>query len=111
MLPMEDDDEVHEQSAGNTFQMALTKWRDIDLSTLQSQLDKQGTEIIEAQKDFLVERKELSTKTKLFRKLPDDEKLLQVMSLLKGINRIPGLIHSLSVLMWGVDLCSLSRND
>ena len=68
----------------NAFQTALSKWRDIDLSALQSQLDKQGMEIIESQKDFLVERKELSTKTKMFRKLPDDEKLLQVTSLLKG---------------------------
>lgn len=75
-----DDSEPNESA----FQTALSKWRDIDLSTLQSQLEKQGMEIIESQKDFLVERKELSTKTKLFRKLPDDEKLLQVMSLLKG---------------------------
>lgn len=75
-----DDDDI-EVSA---FQLALQKWRDIDLASIQPQLDKQGLEIIESQKDFLVERKELSTKTKLFRKLPDDEKLLQVMSLLKG---------------------------
>jgi homeobox protein cut-like len=68
----------------NAFQNAISKWRDIDLTTLQSQLDKQAMEIVESQKDFLVERKELSTKTKLFRKLPDDEKLVQVMSLLKG---------------------------
>jgi homeobox protein cut-like len=74
------DDEPNETS----FQIAISKWRDIDLSSLQSQLEKQGMEIIESQKDFLVERKELSTKTKLFRKLPDDEKLLQMMSLLKG---------------------------
>ena|SRR5579862_5490403 len=82
MLPLEDDDLV--DASENAFQKALSKWRDIDLSTLQTQLDKQGVEIIESQKDFLVERKELSTKTKLFRKLPDDEKLVQVMSLLKG---------------------------
>ena len=76
---------VEEDDFGESaFQIALSKWRDIDLSKLQSQLDKQGMEIIESQKDFLVERKELSTKTKLFRKLPDDEKLVQVMSLLKG---------------------------
>jgi len=82
MLPLEDDDVPPEDE--NTFQKVLSKWRDIDLTTLQSQLDKQGMEIIESQKDFLIERKELSTKTKLFRKLPDDEKLVQVMSLLKG---------------------------
>jgi len=82
MIPLDEEDlaDVSE----NAFQKALSKWRDIDLSTLQTQLDKQGMEIIESQKDFLVERKELSTKTKLFRKLPDDEKLVQVMSLLKG---------------------------
>ena len=86
MIPIEDEDvDIAEE---NAFQKALSKWRDIDLSTLQSQLDKQGMEIIESQKDFLVERKELSTKTKLFRKLPDDEKLVQVMSLLKGSSSI-----------------------
>jgi homeobox protein cut-like len=82
MLPLEDDDV--ETAAESAFQLALSKWRDIDLSTLHTNLDKQAAEIIESQKDFLVERKELSTKTKHFRKLPDDEKLLQVMSLLKG---------------------------
>lgn len=76
-----EDDRLETESA---FQRALSKWRDIDLSSLQAQLDKQGMEIIESQKDFLMERKELSTKTKLFRKLPEDEKLVQVMSLLKG---------------------------
>jgi hypothetical protein len=85
MLPSSTMDSIEDDdSAENSFQRALSKWRDIDLSKLQSELDKQGMEIIESQKDFLVERKELSTKTKLFRKLPDDEKLVQVMSLLKG---------------------------
>jgi homeobox protein cut-like len=79
MLPVEE-----EIGSESDFQKALSKWRDVDLTTLQSQLDKQGMEIIASQKDFLVERKELSTKTKFFRKLPDDEKLAQVMSLLKG---------------------------
>jgi homeobox protein cut-like len=51
-------------------------------------------EIIESQKDFLVERKELSTKTKMFRKLPDDEKLVQVMSLLKGCSLIGAAVNS-----------------
>ena len=85
MLPaLDDEDEPSSPSEESAFQKALSKWRDIDLSKLQTQLDKQGMEIVESQKDFLVERKELSTKTKLFRKLPDDEKLVQVMSLLKG---------------------------
>lgn len=86
---MDDEDPSEIESTENAFQIALSKWRDIDLTTLQSQLDKQGMEIIESQKDFLVERKELSTKTKLFRKLPDDEKLVQVMSLLKGLTPPP----------------------
>jgi homeobox protein cut-like len=89
MIPMDDEDPSEIESTENAFQIALSKWRDIDLTTLQSQLDKQGMEIIESQKDFLVERKELSTKTKLFRKLPDDEKLVQVMSLLKGLTTHP----------------------
>jgi homeobox protein cut-like len=83
-----DDDDLDPVETENAFQKALSKWRDIDLSTLQPQLDKQGMEILESQKDFLVERKELSTKTKLFRKLPDDEKLVQVMSLLKSRPRL-----------------------
>jgi homeobox protein cut-like len=84
MIPAEEEI-TSESAAESAFQKALSKWRDIDLTTLQTQLDKQGMEIIASQKDFLVERKELSTKTKFFRKLPDDEKLAQVMSLLKGI--------------------------
>ena len=88
MASVDEDDGAGE----NAFQKALSKWREIDLSTLQSQLDKQGMEIIESQKDFLVERKELSTKTKLFRKLPDDEKLLQVMSLLKGFRPLKVIV-------------------
>src|SRR5437762_1358094 len=91
-----------EGSTESSFQIALSKWRDIDLSTLQSHLDKQGMEIIESQKDFLVERKELSTKTKLFRKLPDDEKLVQVMSLLKGAH--PSTNSKLT-------MASIPRND
>jgi homeobox protein cut-like len=83
MIPAEEEI-ASESAAESAFQKALSKWRDIDLTTLQTQLDKQGMEIIASQKDFLVERKELSTKTKFFRKLPDDEKLAQVMSLLKG---------------------------
>jgi|SRR5277367_1728904 len=101
MLPLEDDD-VPESAAESAFQQALSKWRDIDLPTLQTNLDKQAVEIIESQKDFLVERKELSTKTKHFRKLPDDEKLVQVMSLLKGC---------FITVRARADLCSLSRND
>lgn len=91
MLPMDDDDDGLDRAgdADNVFLTALSKWRDIDFAALQTQLDKQSSDIIEAQKDFLVERKELSTKTKMFRKLPDDEKLLQVMSLLKGTPTIP----------------------
>ena len=92
MTPLDEEDlaDVSE----NAFQQALSKWRDIDLSTLQTQLDKQGMEIIESQKDFLVERKELSTKTKMFRKLPDDEKLVQVMSLLKGCSLVGRAVNS-----------------
>src|SRR5271156_3094235 len=101
MLPLDEDD-VLEKAAESAFQQALSKWRDIDLTTLHSNLDKQAAEIIESQKDFLVERKELSTKTKHFRKLPDDEKLVQVMSLLKGC---------FITVRARAELCSLSGND
>ncbi|BFZ61164.1 hypothetical protein YB2330_002223 [Saitoella coloradoensis] len=66
-----------------TFNAALSIWRDIALSSLQKTLDEQGLEIIDAQKESVASRKEIATKTKEFRKLPDDEKLLEVKGLLK----------------------------
>ncbi|ODQ82314.1 hypothetical protein BABINDRAFT_158934 [Babjeviella inositovora NRRL Y-12698] len=65
------------------FARALQSWAEIDLPTLQKELDGQGLEIKESQQDSLTSRKELATKTKEFRKLADSEKLAEVKLLLK----------------------------
>lgn len=67
----------------NVFSTALKFWTQIDLPTIQSQLDKQGMEIREDQKESLNNRKNLASKTKEFRKLPDEEKLEQLKGVLK----------------------------
>ncbi|KAK7205025.1 CASP C terminal-domain-containing protein [Myxozyma melibiosi] len=66
------------------FEQALKAWSDINLTELQKQLDSQGLEIVENQKVSVVGRKELASKTKEFRKLPDDAKLTEIKSLLKA---------------------------
>ena len=48
------------------------------------QLDKTASDIVENQKDALVQRKDLAQKTKDFRKLDDSAKLAEFKSLLKG---------------------------
>lgn len=67
----------------NTFQTALQTWTEIDLSTLQKKLDDQGIELKDEQKQSLLSRKTLASKTKEFKKLPDDSKLVEFKSLLK----------------------------
>ena len=54
------------------------------MSTLVPELDKTASDIIENQKDSLVQRKELAQKTKDFRKLDDTAKLVEFKTLLKG---------------------------
>ncbi|KAF9263316.1 hypothetical protein L218DRAFT_865262 [Marasmius fiardii PR-910] len=46
------------------FSGALSTWRDINLSELQKTLDAQGIEIVDNQKESVVERKALADKTK-----------------------------------------------
>ncbi|KAK9455489.1 CASP C terminal-domain-containing protein [Dipodascopsis uninucleata] len=72
------------QERTTPFEQALKAWRDINFSELQKHLDNQGLEIVENQKISVVGRKELAAKTKEFRRLPDDEKLLEIRSLLKA---------------------------
>lgn len=48
------------------------------------QLDQTAQDVVENQKDALVQRKELAQKTKDFRKLEDSEKLSEWKVLLKG---------------------------
>ena len=57
----------------------------IDLGNLVPQLDKTAADVVENQKDALVQRKELAQKTKDYRKLDDSEKLTEWKGLLKGM--------------------------
>ncbi|KAK9448534.1 CASP C terminal-domain-containing protein [Limtongia smithiae] len=66
------------------FEQALKAWGDINLTELQKQLDNQGLEIVENQKHSVIGRKELAAKTKEFRKLPDENKLVEIKVLLKA---------------------------
>ncbi|KAG7194627.1 uncharacterized protein KQ657_004303 [Scheffersomyces spartinae] len=70
-------------SGSHVFSDALQSWTEIDLPTLQKQLDDQGISLKEDQKASLLGRKELAAKTKEFRKLSEEEKLDQIKPLLK----------------------------
>ncbi|KAJ2960080.1 hypothetical protein NQZ79_g4469 [Umbelopsis isabellina] len=68
----------------DTFSSAINFWKNANLGSLQTELDQQGLEIIEKQKDGLISRKKLAEQTRDFKKLADDEKLQQFKALLKG---------------------------
>jgi homeobox protein cut-like len=70
--------------SGNKFQHAISVWRNLDLTTLTSNLDNTASEIVAYQRDSTVQRKDLAQKTKDFRKLDDAAKLSEVKGLLKG---------------------------
>ncbi|KAK9494342.1 CASP C terminal-domain-containing protein [Lipomyces doorenjongii] len=72
------------QERTTPFEQALKAWRDINFSDLQRQLDNQGLEIVENQRVSVLGRKELASKTKEFRKLSDEEKLVEIKTLLKS---------------------------
>ncbi|KAI6866188.1 hypothetical protein KC323_g4037 [Hortaea werneckii] len=72
------------QDGSNKFQQAIAAWRTLDLSTLISSLDTTASDLVEHQKDSLVQRKELAQKTKDFRKLEDEKKLVEIKDLLKS---------------------------
>ncbi|GAB1731621.1 hypothetical protein NU195Hw_g4182t1 [Hortaea werneckii] len=72
------------QDGSNKFQQAIAAWRTLDLSTLVSSLDTTASDLVEHQKDSLVQRKELAQKTKDFRKLEDEKKLVEIKDLLKS---------------------------
>lgn len=65
------------------MEQAIESWRSVDLHTLQSTIDGAAQTIATTQESSMVERKELATKTKEFRRLPDPEKLEQFKGLLK----------------------------
>lgn len=66
------------------FEKALQSWEEINLPELQKALDNEALEIKENQKSLLISRKELASKTKLFKKLEDNEKLSEIKLLLKS---------------------------
>lgn len=65
------------------FEQAIAVWSSIGLSRLQRDLDDQGVEILEHQKNSILTRKELASRTKTFRKLGDEAKILEIKVLLK----------------------------
>ncbi|CAF9906755.1 MAG: hypothetical protein GOMPHAMPRED_004911 [Gomphillus americanus] len=71
-------------SSEHQFQKAISTWRTIDLSNLISDLDGTAAEVVDNQKDALVQRKDLAQKTKDFRKLDDESKLVEWKTLLKS---------------------------
>lgn len=71
------------QKQPNSFKTALQTWAEIDLLSLQKQLDEQGLELKNEQKTSLSSRKNLATKTKEFKKLETDDKLQSFNSLLR----------------------------
>ncbi|KAJ3415731.1 hypothetical protein HDV05_004195, partial [Chytridiales sp. JEL 0842] len=57
---------------------------DINLTSLQKELDLQGLEIVDNQKESLQSRKKLADQTKEFKKVPDEQKLTEFKVLLKA---------------------------
>lgn len=68
----------------NAFQRAVATWRNVDLTALQKNLDNTASEIVNSQRDSLVERKELSQKTKEFRKMDEEGRASEWKGLLKS---------------------------
>ncbi|KAH3661320.1 hypothetical protein OGAPHI_006727 [Ogataea philodendri] len=71
-------------SSTGVFEKALNSWAVVDLPSLQKEMDAKGLEIQASQKESLLGRKDLATKTKSFKKLPEEEKLDQINQLLKS---------------------------
>ncbi|KAF8477076.1 CASP C terminal-domain-containing protein [Kalaharituber pfeilii] len=69
---------------GNAFQRAVAAWRNVDLTSLQKALDSTASEIVNSQRDSLVERKELAQKTKEFRKMDEEGRASEWKGLLKS---------------------------
>ncbi|RKF55407.1 Protein CASP [Golovinomyces cichoracearum] len=74
----------NQQEETNKFQKAISAWRNIDLTSLIPSLDSTASEIIRYQRDSTLQRKELSQRTKEFRKLNDTSKLVEIRALLKN---------------------------
>lgn len=74
----------NEQQETNKFQKAISAWRNFDLTSLIPSLDSTATRIIQYQRDCTIQRKELSQRTKEFRKIEDSAKLVEIKALLKN---------------------------
>ncbi|KAJ6137455.1 hypothetical protein N7471_003941 [Penicillium samsonianum] len=68
----------------NKFQRAISAWRGIDLTNTIAKLDTTATDLVEQQRDALVQRKDLAQKTKDYKKLDDESKLVEYKTLLKS---------------------------
>ncbi|KAJ5917302.1 hypothetical protein N7466_010856 [Penicillium verhagenii] len=68
----------------NKFQRAIAAWRGIDLASTIAKLDTAASDIVEYQRESLVQRKDLAQKTKDFKKLDDQGKLTEHKGLLKA---------------------------
>ncbi|SPO37985.1 related to Cutl1 or CASP protein [Pseudozyma flocculosa] len=66
------------------FSTALSIWRDINLTDLQSSLAATAPALLDAQKAAVVNRKKLAEQTRDFKKQPDDAKLDAIKPLLKA---------------------------
>ncbi|KAL7806123.1 CASP C terminal domain-containing protein [Trichoderma aethiopicum] len=86
-------------AGGNKFSHAIAAWRNVDLTSLISNLDNTASEIVTYQRDSTVQRKDLAQKTKDFRKLDDATKLTEIKGLLKAYQGFIDLLtnHSKSV--------------
>ncbi|KAA8893697.1 CASP C terminal-domain-containing protein [Sphaerosporella brunnea] len=80
----EDGGSTRTSSLNSAFQSAISAWRSIDLTHLQKSLDSTAGDIVNGQRESLVERKELAQKTKEYRKLDDEQKKEEWKGLLKS---------------------------
>ncbi|KAK7935132.1 Golgi membrane protein [Apiospora marii] len=82
----------------NKFQHAISAWRNVDLTSLVSNLDNTASDIVTYQRDSTIQRKDLAQKTKDFRKHDDATKLTEIKGLLKAYQTFIDLLtnHSKS---------------
>ncbi|BGP17055.1 hypothetical protein JCM10213_000307 [Rhodosporidiobolus nylandii] len=72
------------EGVASNFSAALAVWKEVGLAALQRTLDAQGLEIVENQKNAVVQRKQLAENTREFKKVPDGEKGPAFKTLLKA---------------------------
>ena len=80
------------KEVGHNFQRAISAWKSIDLGNLVPQLDKIAAEVIDNQKEAVIQRKDLAQKTKDYRKLDDAAKLSEFKGLLKAYQNFIDLL-------------------